>query len=76
MMDNSWLCVVGCGHFDRNLVGETGIRVRVCRGVLRFSDLRIQDSRTDFGPKMRKSIDSASMRGWCKMEELVGGASN
>ena len=65
-----------CGYFDKNLVVETGIWVRVCRGVLRFPDLRIQDSRTDFWPFLWKMVDSASTRGWCKMEELVEGAAD
>jgi hypothetical protein len=46
-------------------------RVRVCRGVLRFWGPPIQDSRTDFWAKTRKSIDSTSMRGWCKMGILI-----
>jgi hypothetical protein len=48
------------------------IWVRVCRGVLRFWGMRIQDSRTDFWSKTGKFVDSASTRGWCKIETIVG----
>jgi hypothetical protein len=45
---------------------------RVCRGVLRFWDPRIQDSRTDFPDFLTKTDDSTSTRGWCKMGNLIG----
>ena len=47
------------------------IWVRVCRGVLRFWGMRIQDSRTDFGAFLENLVDSTSMRGWCKIVVLV-----
>ncbi len=56
-----------------NMDGILEIRVRVCRGVLRFWGPRIQDSRTDFRPKTWKFIGSTTMRGWCKIENLVEG---
>jgi hypothetical protein len=46
--------------------------VGVCRGVLRVSDPRIQDSRTDFPPFSGILVDSTSTRGWCKMEDSSG----
>jgi hypothetical protein len=57
-----------------NLVAKS---VCVCRGVLRFWGMRIQDSRTDFDGKSAIFIVRASMRGWCKIlrlaEEYVDG---
>ena len=55
---------------------ESGISedesTRVCRGVLRFPDPRIQDSRTDFSPFLGILVDSTSTRGWCKIEGWSG----
>jgi hypothetical protein len=50
----------------------TAKSARVCRGVLRVWGMRIQDSRTDFGAFLRKFVDSASMRGWCKTGDWIG----
>jgi hypothetical protein len=55
----------GCCRWMQN-------RVRVCRGVLQVWGSRIQDSRTDFWGFWWKMVDSASMRGWCKMKDLDG----
>jgi hypothetical protein len=40
------------------LVSISRIRCCVCRGVLRFWGSRIQDSRTDFWAKCRKTVHS------------------
>jgi hypothetical protein len=53
---------------DREIVSMLGDEsARVCRGVLRVWGMRIQDSRTDFGGFWGFFIDSATMRGWCKI---------
>jgi hypothetical protein len=56
----------------KNEVYFSAKSVGVCRGVLRVWDLRIQDSRTDFGLFLQKMVGSASTRGWCKMEDSSG----
>jgi hypothetical protein len=71
-----WMVKMDMGFVTRWSVVESGISddksVCVCRGVLRFLDPRIQDSRTDFQLFSRKLIDSTSMRGWCKIEGWSG----
>jgi hypothetical protein len=44
----------------------------VCRGVLRFLRMRIQDSRTDFQPICPILVDGTSTRGWCKIKTSMG----
>jgi hypothetical protein len=60
--------LLGCSINRRWWQDSPTKSARVCRGVLRVWGTRIQDSRTDFGGFWWKIVDSATTRGWCKIE--------